>query len=370
MATLTYGVKNGNIKHVDEVEQGLKCECVCPNCGEKLIARQGEINEHHFAHVAAECNILIAQQTAIHLMAKEILAEYKIVKLPKYTIHSKSAFLPKKEFKELDERINKDNLIYDYLNGEEQVLKFDNVYLEQPRKDIVPDLVCEYGENKMFIEIAVTNFINEVKYNKIRENKIATIEINLSEYKDRIDTMTKRRLSDILIDDVELKKWIYDPKYKNDIDNIIQNNKSDITKQQELIQQHCNMFLPENYIFYPEALIDEKYANNFWRKHNTSKIPWYVGYPIFGDFIFLVDRRIWQAFIINTIKNTKFDTYPKSMWKYMKTKEFLRINSEFIEPTWISEKMKFSGLDVVEEYYKILKAHGIINERGLLINGK
>jgi hypothetical protein len=373
MAKLTYGLKNEKLQHIDDVEQGLKCDCVCPNCKEKLIARQGEINEHHFAHSAKECDITVAQESALHIMAKEILEEYKIIKLPKFKLHSKTAFLPKKEFNELDVRLNKDTLTYDYENGEEYVLKFNTVYVEQKQKDIIPDLICEYNGNKFYIEIAITNFIGEAKANKIQEQNISTIEIDLSEYKDKIETMTKRRLADILIDDIELKKWIYDSKYKTDINSIITNNKINLEKQLQLFEECSNMFLPENYFRNQYRYGDNNHALNFWKKQRISenmKMPWYIGYHIYGDFIFELDRRIWQSFIINLIYGSKFSTNPTGIWNYMKDKTFLKINPNFIKPIWISKEMKFSGLDVVRQYYEFLQSSNVINEKGLFNNGK
>lgn len=43
---------NGNIRHVDDVTRGLACGCTCPNsdCGARLIARQGDVMRHSFAH--------------------------------------------------------------------------------------------------------------------------------------------------------------------------------------------------------------------------------------------------------------------------------------------------------------------------------
>lgn len=35
---------------IDEVKNGLACGCICPSCKMQLKARQGEGNEHHFAH--------------------------------------------------------------------------------------------------------------------------------------------------------------------------------------------------------------------------------------------------------------------------------------------------------------------------------
>ena len=64
MAKLVYGLyrytvnENGidvvkeELRHVDKVERGLACNCFCPDCecNGRLEARQGDVNEHHFAH--------------------------------------------------------------------------------------------------------------------------------------------------------------------------------------------------------------------------------------------------------------------------------------------------------------------------------
>ena len=52
-AQLTWAVaESGGLAHVSEVENGLKCACTCPVCDGALIARQGKIKEHHFAHAS------------------------------------------------------------------------------------------------------------------------------------------------------------------------------------------------------------------------------------------------------------------------------------------------------------------------------
>ncbi len=43
-------VADKQLVDVSEVERGTKCECECPSCKTPLIARQGDINEWHFAH--------------------------------------------------------------------------------------------------------------------------------------------------------------------------------------------------------------------------------------------------------------------------------------------------------------------------------
>ena len=70
---------------VDDVPNGLKCNCVCPHCGKDLIAKNNPNNkrESHFAHTSgADCPG--ARMSALHLLAQDILAETKQVMLPEY----------------------------------------------------------------------------------------------------------------------------------------------------------------------------------------------------------------------------------------------------------------------------------------------
>ena len=38
---LTFALKDGVPAYIDDVEAGLKCNCVCPACGEPLVAKKG-----------------------------------------------------------------------------------------------------------------------------------------------------------------------------------------------------------------------------------------------------------------------------------------------------------------------------------------
>ena len=123
---LRYAIKNSNLISIDEVEKGLACDCTCPACGSTLIARKGDIKVHHFAHYKAdECNRCV--ETSLHLLAKEILMEELVIKLPALYLDFGKQTYKKKE------------LIF-----EEKSFEFDKVYMEKKIDDIVPDIILEY----------------------------------------------------------------------------------------------------------------------------------------------------------------------------------------------------------------------------------
>ena len=42
-------IDTGEMVSVDEVERGLACNCKCPSCDGRLVARKADVNAHHFA---------------------------------------------------------------------------------------------------------------------------------------------------------------------------------------------------------------------------------------------------------------------------------------------------------------------------------
>jgi hypothetical protein len=65
---------NGNLCEVDEVARGKACGCVCVDCRGALVARQGEVRVHHFAHDdRRECRR--ALDASLFKMAMQLLQE-------------------------------------------------------------------------------------------------------------------------------------------------------------------------------------------------------------------------------------------------------------------------------------------------------
>ena len=157
---LIYARKDGNIVSIDEVQSGKDCGCVCPACGDELIARKGEKRMHHFAHRSNE-DCEYGYESSLHLAAKDILSRSeKMVIPPVYVKFPQSG-----KSKELL-----------YLKKE---IPVDRVELEKRFDDIIPDIVVYSGDEHFFIEIYVTHPIDDEKLKKLKEKKISTIEIDL-----------------------------------------------------------------------------------------------------------------------------------------------------------------------------------------------
>lgn len=184
---LTYGLKDGRITHISQVESGLECGCFCPGCGDRLIAKKGNVVRHHFAHQSNEpCEYGV--ESALHLAAKEIIAAADEIMIPEVRLQFPHSYRP------------------DILIHESMKVKIDHVELEKRFDNIIPDVVVYSGRKKFFIEIFVTHAIDDRKYQQIRTLDISTIEIDLSGCEDMPD---KRELSGILLEDSPLKAWVY-----------------------------------------------------------------------------------------------------------------------------------------------------------------
>lgn len=169
----------------------MKCECICPACGESLIARKGAKVIHHFAHKSTiECEY--GYQTSLHLAAKELIAENKQINIPALYL----------TFQGTGRKL---------LLEEEKTVNVSEVILEKKINDIIPDILLITDIGEIIVEIFVTHEIDDEKKKKIKRLDIPTIEIDLSKF-DR--NITKEDLYQVLSIQNENKKWIYNGKRK------------------------------------------------------------------------------------------------------------------------------------------------------------
>lgn len=71
----------GKILEITEVEGGLNCNCVCPNCDKDLVAAQGEKTEWYFRHHQST-NCDSGPEMGIKELVKEIFTSNSRIKIP------------------------------------------------------------------------------------------------------------------------------------------------------------------------------------------------------------------------------------------------------------------------------------------------
>jgi len=190
---LPYGLREGKLVTIDDVESGLKCDCICPSCKQKLIARKGDINEHHFAHYSGEdCNTGI--ETATHILSKEFIKEAGHIATP-------AIYFPKTKAIIIDEAI----------------VAIDDITLESRIGSIVPDIVIKSRSKILLVEINVTHGIDWRKNHIIKELKLPAIEILAGHlikkmYADKRYLLQDKDYKTEIIEEVTNKRWVNNPR--------------------------------------------------------------------------------------------------------------------------------------------------------------
>lgn len=174
--------KNDQLVSIKQVERGLKCDCFCFECGEPVVAKKGEKNEHHFAHSSNKESCNINPESILHKFAKQVIVEEKRITLPA---------LPNSQ------------------NKSSKVWQFTKVIPEQSFGSFRPDLVACDEHDLMFIEIAVTSFIDSDKFELIKNHSIQTIEIDLRELLTQDIELLSEEARAYILNEVNNKRWIY-----------------------------------------------------------------------------------------------------------------------------------------------------------------
>lgn len=208
---LSYGLKEGRIVHINEITpdlNGKRCGCVCPACHRDLIARSlGKKRIAHFAHEGgSSCGDRNAQQTALHILAKEVILEGTEILVPGWKIKKEDLYdgLP-------NERIISE--AYDLLSGDKSVLlemesktvSYQPIGIEKSYGDFVPDAVIEIGKRECLVEILVTHAVDDEKAEKVRRQGVPMFEIDLSALK---DSGPKREEVKEAVLETAPRKWI------------------------------------------------------------------------------------------------------------------------------------------------------------------
>lgn len=175
---------DGKLVHIDSVSNGILCNCICPNCKERLIARHGDIREHGFAHQShkRKANLKMCYEVTLFKLAEQILINSKLIYTPSY---------------------------YRIFNEKKYVFERVSLNYDYRRRDNQPNLMCETKSGvKLLIELKCSN--NIMYENEIDLNNILRIRINLQ-------GQTLDSLERFLLESYDNREWINNPIYFENI---------------------------------------------------------------------------------------------------------------------------------------------------------
>ncbi len=369
---------DGRIVHISEVPSGLKCQCACPHCRAKLVARKGNIKQHHFAHHATtECRH--AYESAIHKLAKEILYERKHIKLPE----------AKAEYE------NMSRIICREIN-----FGLDEVRLEKPMFGIIPDVVAKRKGKELLIEIAVTHFCGPQKITKIRERSLATIEIDLSQLS-REAAMSE--IGEALLHSAP-RSWIYNSRIemgKEELKRLHQQKPERIqrtkekgledkklerarqTKEKQSASKISSLVSAALKAKASNSILTREHDNKWGRifaRLSGAKLSTYTSFATSGDWCFRLERKYWQSQILYLA----LDSSARSPWRGVLMKKIFATlgSSNFIhtglcldvdEQTEIAVQARVKDFraphKIIDDYLRYLEGKKIVsrNDRGLCL---
>lgn len=276
---LIYALKDDEPVFIDDVENGKKCDCVCPSCGKPLIAYNNGRKYAHSFHHPPSSSCQYGYETSLHWAAKDILSKAKKMTLPPVYV----------QFSEDSD---------EFLLRPAQEISIDKVEIERKFESVIPDLIVYVGEQKFFVEIFVTHAIDDVKLEKLQRQGISTIEIDLSAQ----ISISKEELSDILLKDSEEKTWRYNA-YA--IKRFTQYEASLCIWTRDILLKEKRMTIPSVYLAFPQSFKEERllFEENQilihgieLKKRTDSPIPYVIVYS--GTQKFLIE------FYLNSPKET------------------------------------------------------------------
>ena len=187
---LTYALnKLGDIVFVDDVAKGLDCECICPCCKAKLIAKNGGTKRiHHFAHASGiECEG--AYESMLHLLAKERVRKAFLESKDFYMQFVYRSFCPREGscgyvkydhcYKSFTKRFN----LKDFYDSCEPEIPYDNI---RRRSDLKIFSSNNPNLAPVYIEFYVTHASDEEKLHN--GERIIEVKIESEEDIERITT--------------------------------------------------------------------------------------------------------------------------------------------------------------------------------------
>ncbi|AHG22767.1 hypothetical protein Z042_12335 [Chania multitudinisentens RB-25] len=196
---LEYAIDKDSTKivHIDEVPNGIKCNCICKACNDELIAKNGgKQKKHHFAHANIE-ESRSCLMTQLHLAVQYYFLSLKEITIPSVYFEYKGKMLRTKNKK----------------------VFIKSSQIEKSVGKYIADIIVNTDAEQYFIEICVTHKCELGKIDFYKENKINSVELtfNQSENRELNEWIDRLKSNEIPLE------WFFYQEKENEIFNYEKN---------------------------------------------------------------------------------------------------------------------------------------------------
>lgn len=274
---------------IKDVANGLQCRCVCFECGQPVLAKQGTKRRWYFAH-HAPTNCRPTPESELHFFAKTLLAERLWLWLP--AVHANAA--------------GRTEPISDRRQYE-----FSDVRVEKADGNVRPDLLLATANDKVLhVEIFVRHKVDPIKLEKLRSRGLSSIEIDLS----KLD-WDDRSAWELAILETAPRKWLHNAIAAKVQKSIESRAAAEARERQQILDAEFEKVGG----IWKQALAscgdpDKKLAEQYslaMKRGFAQKI----GHAVKGAACFRVSPAYWQARLVNrflwdkaTASPSAFDT--------------------------------------------------------------
>ncbi|WP_375590790.1 hypothetical protein ABWH89_09420 [Hoeflea alexandrii] len=341
-------VVDGSRRHISEVENGLRCGCVCFACGRNLIAKNGGDETrlmHHFAHRPDDQSMkcTAAGETALHILGKEIISKHGRVTMPETHV--------------VDHEGKRRVVSY------RKSMRLKDIHLEKAEGEIVPDIIATtFNGRRLFIEIKNTHACPPEKLQKLSLMDVDVLEIDVSGYGDyeleQLVDVVLDRAPRMVIQSVELKRMV-----------------ATLAEEKDRREQARRREAEGKAVAYRDNQI-----GNSERAADLVKWMIKVGLSEYMDMddklpsAFLVPRRQWQAAILYRLMSIQYPEtlVAKRMLALLRKRNWVKPSLEFMqaeEAEWITANIDPEFKSPHQEiltYLRRLRVAEIVHEDGAM----
>lgn len=185
-----FGLDQSNrLVSVSEVPRGLACQCRCVVCDEPLIARQGTVREHHFAHASGREPCDVNHESLLHRYAKQVILEAGGLRAP------------------IDEAVAQ-RLGLGIVAGGSTTLALAAIEVETSVQDLRPDLLGHTVDGvAVAIEVAYSSFCDLLKIDQFEQLGLPALEIDLRAFTP--EGFEPEAVRDAVLNDIQAKSWLW-----------------------------------------------------------------------------------------------------------------------------------------------------------------